>query len=164
MLPIHTILHPTDFSPQSDAAFRVAAALARDYKARLVLVHVQQFVTPVVGEFGVMPVSPEEDAEVLAAKLREYDAGPGVRIEHRVLQGDPVSEIIDLARTAPVDVIVMGTHGRRGVSRLLMGSVAELVVRRAECLVLTVKSPMTENVNVDAIAEEEMPHEEPATR
>jgi nucleotide-binding universal stress UspA family protein len=157
MFPIHTILHPTDFSPRADAAFRVAAALARDYQARLLVAHVLHYQTPVVGEFGVMPVGPEESSDILYAKLKEYQAGPMVPVEHHLLEGDAVTEIIELARKAPADLIVLGTHGRRGLTRLLMGSTAELVVRRAQCLVLTVKAPMipADSVQAEAVEKEE---------
>lgn len=140
MLAIHTILHPTDFSPRAEAAFKVAAALARDYHARLIVAHVVHFQTPVVGEFGVMPVEPEENKDVLRTKLAEFHAGDNVPMERHLLEGDPVTEIIDFSREANVDVIVLGTHGRTGLGRLLMGSVAEQVVRRAPCMVLTVKA------------------------
>jgi nucleotide-binding universal stress UspA family protein len=62
-------------------------------------------------------------------------------VERRLLAGDPAEAIIRLAQTEDVDMIVMGTHGRRGLTRLLMGSVAEAVVRAAPCPVLTVKQP-----------------------
>ena len=62
--------------------------------------------------------------------------------EHRLLHGDPIGEIVRLAEQEHVDMIVMGTHGRTGLSRLLMGSVAEAVVRRADCPVLVVKHPV----------------------
>jgi len=65
----------------------------------------------------------------------------GVDFEQRILKGDPAHEIIRLAEREKIDLIVMGTHGRRGLSRLLMGSVAEWVMRRANCPVLTVRLP-----------------------
>src|SRR5438874_1488196 len=146
MLPIHTILHPTDFSERSAFAFRLACALARDYDARLVLVHVA--VVPVVlyGE-GVVPAQPEDYQEGLMRELhRLQPPDPSLRVEHLLKEGDPVTEILGVAREINADLIVMGTHGRTGLERLLMGSVAERVVRRAACPVLTVRTPFPQAV------------------
>ena len=68
-------------------------------------------------------------------------ADPEVPYEHRLITGDPATAVVELADEEAVDMIVMGTHGRTGLSRLLMGSVAEAVVRRAKCPVLTFKQP-----------------------
>jgi nucleotide-binding universal stress UspA family protein len=143
MSPIRSILYPTDFSPQSSPAFAVAAALARDYGARLVVLHVAippPFVT--YGEFYKALEDPQGYRLELEKKLREYqvpNAAGGV--EYRLEQGDPTVEIVRLAERLPGDLIVLGTHGRTGVSRLLMGSVAEEVVRQAPCPVITVRAP-----------------------
>jgi nucleotide-binding universal stress UspA family protein len=142
MLPIRTILHPTDFSSYSDHAFRLACSLARDYGARLVLVHVAELPLIVAGE-GVLLVPPVTDLEPLQQRLelvRPEDAA--IAVEHRLVQGDPPTEILTLAEQLHCDLIVLGTHGRTGLGRLLMGSVAEQVVRRAPCPVLTVKTPV----------------------
>lgn len=66
---------------------------------------------------------------------------PNVKYEHRMVTGDPAGRIVELAEEENIDLIVMGTHGRTGLKRLLMGSVAEAVVRRAKCPVLTFKEP-----------------------
>ena len=71
-------------------------------------------------------------------------------MEYRVQDGDPVVEILEVTREAPCDLIVMGTHGRTGLGRLLMGSVAEQVLRRASCPVLTVRTPFPEPVSAPA--------------
>jgi nucleotide-binding universal stress UspA family protein len=140
MLTVQTILHPTDFSEQSDNAFRLATSLARDYGARLVVVHVGR--SPVVMPLtGVVPPDPEAYRKELAANLRQYQA-PGIRVEPRLLlDGDPAGGILQIARECQCDLIVMGTHGRTGLGHLLMGSVAEQVVRKAPCPVLTIKTP-----------------------
>jgi nucleotide-binding universal stress UspA family protein len=141
MLPIHTILHPTDFSSYSLDAFRLACSLARDHGARLVVMHV---VIPPVATFGkgVMVPQPDVDNSELWQQLQHsQDEAPDVAIELRILEGEPAAEILDAAHETNCDLIVMGTHGRTGLRRLLMGSVAELVVRGALCPVLTVKSP-----------------------
>jgi len=90
-----------------------------------------------------MPVSPQDvlrEAREALLKIRASD--PGVPVEHRLEEGDAVGHILRIAQEVPCDLIVLGTHGRRAVARLLMGSVAEAVVRKAACPVLTVKTPL----------------------
>jgi nucleotide-binding universal stress UspA family protein len=144
MLAIRTILHPTDFSPQSTPAFQVACALARDYVARLVLLHVHP-PDMMYGEGYVLPPDPE----VVRAELQERLNGlrppdPAVRVERLLSEGDAARQILHTARDVGADVIVLGTHGRTGLGRLLMGSVAEAVLRQATCPVLAVKAPLPE--------------------
>jgi nucleotide-binding universal stress UspA family protein len=142
MLSIRTILHPTDFSDSARDAFRLACALARDYGARLVLLHVGR--QPVIQPFGgVIPPEPEQYHEELAESLCKIEADdPKVCVERRLIfGGDPAVEIVQVARQIPCDLIVLGTHGRTGLGHLLMGSVAERVVRAAPCPVVAVKSP-----------------------
>jgi nucleotide-binding universal stress UspA family protein len=136
MLSIRTIIHPTDFSEHADYAFRLACALARDYDARLLVVHVAPVV--VYGE-GLMPLGPDTLTDELRDCLHKVD-DPAVKIEHRMLEGGAASEILRLAQETDCDLIVMGTHGRSGIGRLLLGSVADLVMRKAPCPVLTVKT------------------------
>ena len=145
MLPIHTILHPTDFSAHSEHAFRLACALARDYDARLILLHVASTPLVVYGE-GVAPLDPEVYYAEEKAKLFALTPGPAIRAEHRFEEGDPGAEIPRVAQDVHADLIVMGTHGRTGLGRLLMGSVAEQVMRHAACPVLTVRTPFPEAV------------------
>jgi nucleotide-binding universal stress UspA family protein len=141
MLAIRTILHPTDFSNYSDQAFRLACSLARDYGARLVVLHIAEPPMAVGGE-GMLIIPQEFDLEVIRARLQQLrPADPKIAVEHRMVQGDAATEILCLATKMKCDLIVMGTHGRTGLGRLLMGSVAELVVRKASCPVLTVKTP-----------------------
>jgi nucleotide-binding universal stress UspA family protein len=140
MLPIATILHPTDSSEHSEFAFRLACALARDYDARLVLLHVTLPPIIIYGEGAVAPEPWVVRAEA-KEKLQNLEAqSHRVRVESRVMEGDPVEMILRAAKETKSDVIVMGTHGRTALSRLLMGSVAEAVLRKAPCPVLTVKS------------------------
>jgi len=141
MLPIRIILHPTDFSENSADAFRLACSLARDYNARLVVLHVaeQPVIVPID---GVTTLPPPLDREQLLNELHCWQARePGVRGEPRLAEGDPAAEIVRAAAETGCDVIVMGTHGRTGLGRLLLGSVAEQVLRRAPCPVVTVKTP-----------------------
>jgi nucleotide-binding universal stress UspA family protein len=142
MLPIRIVLHPTDFSERSAYAFRLACSLARDYGARLIAVHVAP--PPIInyGE-GVIPPAPQHQQEELLAKLESLNARDSrVHVDHRLVDGDPASEILRVAKETNSDVIFMGTHGRTGVGRLLMGSVAEQVVRKAPCAVVTVRAPI----------------------
>lgn len=146
MLPIKTILQPTDFSRHSEVAFQLACSLARDYGARLIVLHVLQPPVSVLGGTEALPPLPVEYGRAEAeAKLHALRSPlPTVRVEHRLREGDAADEILRLAAEAPCDLIVMGTHGRKGVSRLLMGSVAEAVLRKAPCPVLTAKEPFPE--------------------
>jgi nucleotide-binding universal stress UspA family protein len=141
MLAIHNILHPTDFSPHSVVAFRLASTLARDHGANLVILHVVQEPLALYAE-GAIP-DPVEDHldEIREQLLRIQPPVQDVSVAHRIEQGNPAQEILQVAQMLPADLIVMGTHGRRGLRRLLMGSVAEYVLERSTCPVLTVKSP-----------------------
>jgi nucleotide-binding universal stress UspA family protein len=140
MVPIRKILHPTDFSERSDNAFRLACALARDYHATVILLHANLPYLAYGEGFVVPPLMDEK--EDLAAKLKALGAkAPNVAMEQHLVEGDPAHEILRIAREAGCDLIVMGTHGSTGLTRLLMGSVAEQVVRKAPCPVLTVKTP-----------------------
>jgi nucleotide-binding universal stress UspA family protein len=137
MLPIRTILHPTDLSPNSQAAFGLACALARDYGARLLLLHVIEPPVVVYGE-GVFqhPVGYEDRA---AAELNKLPVPQGLTVERKLVEGEAASEIVSVAEASGADLICIGSHGRRGLSRLLMGSIAEQVMRKAPCPVMTVK-------------------------
>ena len=139
MLPLGSILHPTDFSANSEFAFRVASALARDYNARLILLHV---IPPpmVIYAGGPVPAETWPSVEEVKENLHKMEGRTcHVRIESQVLEGDPVDMILRAAEETHSDVIVMGTHGRTALTRLLLGSVAESVMRKAPCPVLTAK-------------------------
>jgi nucleotide-binding universal stress UspA family protein len=142
MLRIRSILHPTDFSDHAAAALELAGAIAKDYGARLTILHVK---SPPLVASGVMTPEPLETPEE-AAELRKNlyalrPPDPSVEVEHLMLVGDEATEIVRLAEEEGADMIVMGTHGRGGIGRLLMGSVADKVLRRAPCPVLTIKRP-----------------------
>ena len=145
-----TIIFPTDLSSSSDAALAHATSLARDMRAKLLIVHVEE--PPMAygpsGEmyYGIPAPNPAELLRMLHA-VRPED--PEVAFEHRLLPGDPAGAITELARKENADLIVMGTHGRTGLVRLLMGSVAEAVVRRAKCPVFIFKLQAT-NSNASA--------------
>jgi nucleotide-binding universal stress UspA family protein len=146
MLPIHTILHATDFSEHSTCAWQLACALTRDYGSRLIALHVAP--RPVlVGAEGALPPHPDLHLEGARTQLERLAVPAGnVRAERRLEEGDPAAQILRVATEVHADLIVMGTHGRTGLSRLVMGSVAEEVVRKSPCPVLTVKTPVPESV------------------
>jgi nucleotide-binding universal stress UspA family protein len=141
MLAIQTILHPTDFSEQAQHAFATACSLARDHGARVIVLYVRAAAAAygALGPIVPEPVWTPEDVEAGLAGLHLPE--PGVEVEYRVADGDAAAEITRLASEVKANLIVMGTHGRTGLGRLLMGSVAENVLRRAPCPVLTLKAP-----------------------
>lgn len=141
---IQTILHPTDFSASSGYAFRLACSLARDHRSQLIVLHVVTTLGPELVTYGeaVSQLEPEAYRQKLWSELRAVKpADPAIPVAYRLAEGDPAAEIVRLAGEAGSGLIVMGTHGRTGLDRLLMGSVAEQVMRKASCPVLTVKSP-----------------------
>ncbi len=135
------ILFPTDFSTLSDGALKYATTLAKDMGAKLLIVHVEE--PPAAYGGGEMYYGiPEPDSAALAKMLADVKpTDAAVPYEHRMVTGEPAKEIVELAEEEGVDLVVMGTHGRTGLGRLLMGSVAESVVRRAPCPVFTFKEP-----------------------
>jgi nucleotide-binding universal stress UspA family protein len=142
MLSLRTILHPTDFSKPSDYAFRLACSLARDHGAGLTLLHVMRPPRVYGGEMGAL-ILPEDHPDSLRDSLEQLrPTDPLLRVDHRLEEGDPAGLIVAVAEEIGCDLIVMGTHGRNGLGRILMGSVAEQVMRKAPCPVLTVKAPM----------------------
>lgn len=140
--PIRRILTPTDFSDHSERATVYAAALARELKADLVFLHVVE--TPTYGvPFAAPPPSSvgiefhriaRDTLETAAKLLREN----GMKVDVVVAEGTPHSAIVDIARKEQANLIVMATHGRTGLARALIGSVAEKVVRTSPIPVLTV--------------------------
>jgi nucleotide-binding universal stress UspA family protein len=134
------ILYSTDFSTMGHTALEMATSLARDRGAKLVIVHVEE--PPMAyggGEFyyGMDEPNREEIQRMLAEVV---PTDPTIQYEHRLMIGLPATSIVEMARRENVELIVMGSHGRTGLTRLLMGSVAEEVVRKAECPVLVVKT------------------------
>jgi len=135
------IMFCTDFSTTSDRALELAASLARSSGARLLIVHVEE--PPVAytgGQFyyGVAEPAREEQLRMLE-QVRPRDSD--VPVEHHLLTGAPALAICEFAQKEDVDIIVIGSHGRTGLSRVMMGSVSEQVVRNAPCPVLTFKQP-----------------------
>jgi nucleotide-binding universal stress UspA family protein len=146
-MEIRRILFATDFSEGSSHALPYAADIARLYDAKLFLVHVIYDVAKSAGWY-VPHVSIDEiyhDMEKSAmAELEKsfVDEMRGLRdVEHVVLKGIPYEEISKFAVEKKIDLVVLGTHGRRGIDRMLFGSTAEQVVRNAPCPVLSVRTP-----------------------
>ena len=133
------VLFPSDFSTKGRDALEYATRLARDSGATLLIAHVEE--PPVVyGDGAFYYGVPEPDRGAMEAMLREIKpTDPTVPFEHRLVEGAPADAIVALAKEEGVDLIVMSSHGRTGLGRLLLGSVAEVVTRRAECPVLIVK-------------------------
>ncbi len=139
---IRTILHPTDFSPGSEHSLGVARSMARDLGARLVLMHVIPY--GVYASDMTVAVDPAVYREALEQERRMIE-GPDLKypVATRLAQGDASEEILQAAVEIDGGLIVMGTHGRTGLSRLLMGSVTERVVTRSACPVLAIKAGST---------------------
>jgi len=134
MLPIQTILHPTDFSHRSDSAFRLACALASDYHAQLVLLHVAQPPT-------FTQLSDEHQQELLAKLWSLSVPGHLTPPSRRLEEGNPADEVLRVAQIVHADLIIMGAHERHNLGLILHGSVAEKVTRLADCPVMTVTIP-----------------------
>lgn len=141
-----TILYATDYSDASEHAFSYACSLARDLDALLVIANVSERELYPVGEaFDEEPRPSPQEMERLGSVLPETR---DVRYEHRLLHAQPTSqntvpadELIRFADSVGVYAIVVGTHGRTGLKRALMGSTAEALVRHAKCPVVTVRCP-----------------------
>jgi nucleotide-binding universal stress UspA family protein/pimeloyl-ACP methyl ester carboxylesterase len=138
MLRVKSILVPTDFSDASAAALHLARSLARDYDAKLVVLHV--YPPPFTLAEGVEYSRSDgylDDIQLTLANWMGDEDTPAVR--SRIVEGDPAQEIVRVAAEEGCDLIDLGTHGRTGLRRVLMGSVAEGVSRTARCPVLTIR-------------------------
>lgn len=143
---LRTILVPTDFSQHAEGALDFALDLARRFGAELQLLHVYDYPTYLLPEGGLMPGADllgdiQGETERRFKQLEIRLAGSLVPMRTVSRQGVPLVEILRYAREIQADLIVMGTHGRTGIKHFLIGSVAEKVVRKAPCPVLTVRPP-----------------------
>ena len=144
-MTIKRMLCASDFSPASRPALRLAQELARTLKAKLILFHAYERSVP-ISNGGYMPTSvlqemwtaPREAAGRNLKRLARSPQGKGVRMSTLLAEGSAAPAIVRAAKKNRVDLVVMGTHGRTGVRRLLMGSVADRVIRTASCPVLIV--------------------------
>ena len=141
------ILHPSDFSSASTAALRKAIEMAKASRGQLLIAHVLSPVVPVTGEGYISPkvydeiaTSSRTWAQKRLAKLLAQVRKAAVRTSGTLLEGVAHEQIIRFARSKRVDVIVMGTHGRSGLAKLFLGSVAGRVVAAATCPVLSVRA------------------------
>ena len=142
------ILVPVDFGANQGKAMELATTLARDTGAKLYIVHVEEpvVVTSVGGSSYAEPAaaSVEHKDETIQLLRQAVPTAADVECEHHILSGWPADAIVEYADKIHADSIVMSTHGRTGISRVLMGSVAEAVVRRASCPVITLKDQVDE--------------------
>lgn len=145
-MEIRSILAPTDFSKHAAKAVRYACLLAERLGAELHLLHVLSDIVPVGPDPMLTPVLPpeyyaeaKEQALTTLSALLEPDWGQPAAVKSSVCWGDPVEEIANYAREGAIDLIVVATHGRTGLSHVLLGSVAERIVREAPCPVLTIR-------------------------
>lgn len=151
MVPVHRILCPTDFSACAEHAFQYAAHWAALFHAELHVLHVAEIQQPaldiIAGDFASMPVMVSTQPEPSLGVRRELQkrlSNPGIRIVEAELHAyAAVDGILEYVEDHAIDLVVMGTHGRRGTSRLLMGSVAEEVVRRVSCPVCTIREAVS---------------------
>ena len=144
---IRSILLPTDFSECGNYALSYAASLARTFGASIVCVHVIEPMVPTVGYSGMtepLPIADiadqlEGSAERELPKFAESEECAGLEVEELIVHGEAASEIVRVAKERSVDLIVVSSHGRTGLGRILFGSTAEAIVRHAHCPVLVVK-------------------------
>jgi nucleotide-binding universal stress UspA family protein len=144
-MQLHAILYTTDFSESSKSAFPLAYSLARDHGSRLIILHVVPAGTyelANLAQLGLGECAKQFDDDILHDLQRLQPLDDRVPLEYRLAKGDPASSIIRVAKEQPCDLIVVGTHGRTGLRRALLGSVAEQVMRGAPCPVLVVKGPL----------------------
>ena len=149
---LRQILLPTDFSGCANYALPFAAAVARATGARIICVHVVEAVVPAVGYTGLaepMPIADiseqlEDSAERELPRLTDCEELKGLEVEEVIVHGDAAAEIVSLAEEREADLIVIASHGRTGLGRMIFGSTAEAVVRHASCPVLVVKPPQEE--------------------
>jgi nucleotide-binding universal stress UspA family protein len=157
MIALKNILVPVDFGEASDVALKYGRDLARSYGARLHVLHVvEDLMTRYAVEYPMNMPDVQQDVERTARQQvdslvtredrTQLNVAPVVRTSNMT-----ANTIVNYAGEERIDLIVMGTHGRTGVSHLLMGSVAERVVRTAPCPVLTVRNPEREFIAPDAL-------------
>jgi nucleotide-binding universal stress UspA family protein len=154
VIDIKRILAPTDFSAHSEYAVRFACALAERLGAELHLINVLSEIIPAGPDPLLMPIMPpqfyqenEERAKETLRKLLEPSWGKPAAVTTAVQWGSPVEAIVDYAQDQRIDLIVIATHGRTGLSHVLLGSVAERIVREAPCPVLTIRDSKRAGAN-----------------
>ena len=154
-MQIRSILLPTDFSECGNFARSYAASLARKFGASIIAVHVIEPMVPTVGYSGMtepLPIADiadqlETSAERELPRIAECDECAGLEIEEVIVHGEAAAEIVRVAKERNADLIVLSSHGRTGLGRILFGSTAEAVVRHASCPVLVVKPAKSEETS-----------------
>jgi nucleotide-binding universal stress UspA family protein len=147
-MKIRKILCPTDFSEFSRRALEQATAIAKAYGAELAVLHVYPFMMAMAGDAPYFPSGLPLDAGTRARLLTDLETAAeparaaGMKPQLLLLEGDPAEEILRHVRTMAPDLVVMGTHGHRGLNRWILGSVARRVAQQAGCAVLTVPPPL----------------------
>ena len=148
MIPLKRILLPTDFSNNAKSAQDYACELADQFGAQLHVLTVVQdaaLILPETGMFLTLPLPSVQEIVDSAEKELQNVLDPAWASRHdvvlRVLVGTPFVEIVRYSQDQHIDMIVMGTHGRTGLNHVMLGSVAERVLRKSACPVLTVRSP-----------------------
>ncbi len=151
-MQIRSILFPTDFSDCGNYALHYAASLARSFGASVICVHVIEPMVPTVGYTGMtepLPIADisdqlEDSAGRELPRIAESEDCVGLEVEELIVHGEAAAEIVRVAKEREVDLIVISSHGRTGLGRILFGSTAEAVVRHASCPVLVVKPSQDE--------------------
>ena len=143
MITLKKILVPTDFSEHSAKAVTYGVELAAKFGAELHLLHVVE-TTPIMYGEGAAFVPAETAAQLEAAAVKELnelkvDSAAGLQVIRKVVQGPPFVEVVRYAKDNASDLVVLGTHGRGAIAHMLLGSVAERVVRKTPCPVLVVR-------------------------
>ena len=154
-LQLRTILLPTDFSGCANYAVAYAAAIGRAARAKIICIYVLEPMVPAVGYTGLadpMPIADiseqlEDSAERELPQVVHCEELRGLEVEEVIAHGDASAEIVRVAAEREVDLIVISSHGRTGLGRMIFGSTAEAVVRHARCPVLVVKPPPDEEEN-----------------
>ena len=142
MITLKKILVPTDFSKHSGKAMLYGAELAAKFGAELHLLHAIETTPMMYGEGAYLPPESEADMEASAVKQLDdlqVDAASGLKIVRKAKHEHPFVETVRYAKENHIGLIVLGTHGRGAIAHMLLGSVAERVVRKAPCPVLTVR-------------------------
>lgn len=152
-MQIRSILLPTDFSECGNYALSYAASLARTFGASILCVHVIEPMVPAVGYSGMTEPLPladiseqlEDSAGRELPKMGEREECAGLEVQELIVHGEAAAEIVRVAKERNIDLIVVSSHGRTGLGRMLFGSTAEAVVRHASCPVMVVKPPQEED-------------------
>ena len=151
------ILVPVDFSAEASRALRYGCALARQHQAQLYLIHVVQDLVPIgIGGGGIAASSAAQyvsEVEESAGEALSHVPSPswteGLTVLRQTMIGSPGDRIVEFAKTNDIDLVCLGTHGRGGLKRLFLGSVAEKVVQHAHCKVLVVRTREREFVTAE---------------